>query len=230
MDEQDGDLRVALARTGRRTTDNGVVVLAEFGGALVRVGQVWGLGRDEDIQAVRWFDHLAVLVTFRQSDPLFTVDLADPTAPRALGALKITGFSSYLHPIGDDRLLGIGTDATSRGEGRGAKAAVFDLHDLGRPTQVSRVGFGRWTEAEASWEPRELTWLPDARAALTAVQVFPPSGVDGRTEVHLLRVGSGGALTDDVVAWVHGGRFRALPLGDGRVALVDGGIRVIDVR
>ena len=85
-----------------------------------------GLGIGEQIQSVRWFDDLAVLVTFRQTDPLYTIDLSDPTHPRLLGALKIPGFSSYLHPIGDDRLLGLGSDATddrpaARRPGRGLR-------------------------------------------------------------------------------------------------------------
>jgi hypothetical protein len=229
MDEHDGYLRVAVDRADRRGTDHGVVVLAERGGGLAQVGQVWGLGRDEELQAVRWFDDLAVLVTFRQTDPLFTVDLSDPTAPRARAALEIPGYSSYLHPIGGDLLLGIGTDATPQGQGLGAQAAVFDIRDLAAPKRVARVGLGRWSQAEASWEPREFTWLPAAGAALTAVQVYPPLG-PGRTEVHLLRVGPDGSLTDTVIGRVHGGRFRALPLADGRVALVDAGVRVVDVR
>ena len=74
-----------------------------------------GLGRGEDLRSVRWFDRLAVLVTFRQTDPVHTVDLSDPERPRSLGQLEVPGFSSYLHPIGDDRLLGLGTEADADG-------------------------------------------------------------------------------------------------------------------
>jgi hypothetical protein len=231
MDEHDGDLRVAVTRTGRGAsgrTDNGVVVLAERGGGLATVGRVWGLGRDEDLQAVRWFDDLAVLVTFRQTDPLHTVDLTDPAAPRALGALELPGYSGYLHPIGDARLLGVGVNATATGEQLGAQAAVFDVHDLADPRRLGRVGFGRWSEAEVCWEPRALAWLPGEHAALTVVRSWSPVSGRSRAEVHLLRVGPTGGLTDRVVATTGGGPFRALPLVDGRVALVDARVRVLD--
>ena len=66
---------------------------------------------DEQIKSVRWFDDLAIVVTFRQVDPLYAVDLTDPEHPRLLGELKIPGFSEYLHPLGGRRLIGLGQDA-----------------------------------------------------------------------------------------------------------------------
>ena len=104
-----------MALSIRATQDNGIVVLDEKDGRLEQVGELAGLGVDEEIQSVRWFDDLAVVVTFRQMDPLYTIDLSDPTRPRRLGALKIPGFSAYLHPIGDDRLLGLGQRRHHRG-------------------------------------------------------------------------------------------------------------------
>ena len=81
---------------------------------------------------MRWFGDLAVVVTFRQTDPLYTVDLSDPRHPRVVGTLQVPGFSSYLHPVGDGLLVGVGHDATAGGADRGAQAATFDLPDLGR--------------------------------------------------------------------------------------------------
>ncbi len=140
LDEHDGHLRVALAWRDRgfQTSENGVVVLDERNGRLEQVGELRGLGVGEEIQSVRWFDDLAVVVTFRQMDPLYTIDLSDPTQPRRLGALKIPGFSAYLHPIGGDRLLGLGSDATSDGQNLGAQAAVFDIGDATRARQVEQ--------------------------------------------------------------------------------------------
>ncbi|MCP6318797.1 beta-propeller domain-containing protein, partial [Klebsiella pneumoniae] len=82
----------------------------------------------EDIEAVRWFGDLALVVTFRQVDPLYTVDLADPARPQVVGELKIPGFSAYLHPLGPHRLLGVGEGPvpTRRGgESWGAQAGLF---------------------------------------------------------------------------------------------------------
>ena len=166
LDEHDGHLRVAVSWQGRTgsTRENGVVVLAERGNELEQVGELRGLGVDEEIQSVRWFDDLAVVVTFRQMDPLYTIDLSDPTRPRRLGALKIPGFSAYLHPIGDDRLLGIGSDATDErreprrpGRRRSTSATRRDAR------QVGKVTFGRDSWFEAAEDPHAFTWLPDGR-------------------------------------------------------------------
>ena len=72
------------------------------------VGSVTGLGENQRIYAVRFLGDKAFVVTFRQVDPLYALDLSDPTAPKLRGALELPGYSSYLHPITDDLLLGIG--------------------------------------------------------------------------------------------------------------------------
>ncbi len=93
LDEYDGHLRVAVSwpnRTGS-TQDNGIVVLDEKGRSLEPVGELRGLGVDEQIESVRWFDDMAIVVTFRQMDPLYTIDLSDPARPRELGALEDPG-------------------------------------------------------------------------------------------------------------------------------------------
>ena len=109
---------------------------------------------------MRWFDDLAVVVTFRQMDPLYTVDLSDPDHPRLRGELKIPGFSGYLHPIGHDRLLGVGIDATSQGHARGAQVSVFDVSDLAHPVQVDRYAYGGQSDLAAPDDPRAFTWVP----------------------------------------------------------------------
>jgi len=227
LDEHDGHLRVAVSWFDHGfdvSGDNGVVVLDEHGGKLEPVGSLHGLGIGEQLQSVRWFDDLAVLVTFRQTDPLYTIDLSDPAHPRQLGALKIPGFSSYLHPIGDDRLLGIGTNADAgTGQQLGAQAAVFDIADTSHARQVGKVVFGQNTWLEAAEDPHAFTWLPSEHAAITSVQ-------DGtHTSMVLLRVADDGSLTASDLGSVGGWGSRALPLDDGRVALVGNEVRIVDV-
>jgi uncharacterized secreted protein with C-terminal beta-propeller domain len=224
LDEHDGHLRVAVSwlDRGLASRDNGIAVLDEHGSQLVQVGALHGLGVGEQIQSVRWFDDLAVLVTFRQTDPLYTVDVSDPTSPRELGELKIPGFSSYLHPIGDDRLLGLGTDATETGQQRGAQAAVFDIADTAHARQVGKLTFGTNSWLEAADDPHAFTWLPAAQAAITSVQ-------DGaHSSMVLLRVLPDGSLSTRELGSVGGWGSRALPLPDGRVALVGHQVRIVD--
>ena len=226
LDEHDGRLRVAWTRTGKQGhTQNGITVLAERGGALVPTGTIDRLGLDENIQSVRWFDDLAVLVTFRQMDPLYTIDLTDQDRPREVGALKIPGYSGYLHPIGDDLLLGLGVDATEQGQSLGGQAAVFDIGDLRNPQRISRQGFGQQSSLPALDDPRGFTWLPDRRTGLTTVT----SWTSDRARLVAVEVADDGALQAHDLATDVGWNARTLPLDDGRVALVDEDLRVLDV-
>lgn len=221
--EHDGHLRVAtaLGRDPWNPRENAVSVLDEVAGELVEVGHVGGMGRHEQIQSVRWFGEVAVVVTFRQVDPLYTLDLSDPTDPRVLGELKIRGFSAYLHPLGDDLLLGLGQDATRQGTTTGAQAATFDIVDLGNPRRRDTELFGRNTELAAQWDARAFTYLPDRRIALSPVQ----SWRTGHTRMAILSIDDEGRISRTLtrpVAAGYGTTVRALPLDDGRVAVVSG--------
>jgi uncharacterized secreted protein with C-terminal beta-propeller domain len=240
LDEHNHTLRVAWTsdRSGtvtdsngetRQHTRNGITIFSERSGALVPTGQIADLGIDENIQSVRWFDDLAVLVTFRQMDPLYTIDLSDPGHPRELGQLKIPGYSGYLHPIGDDLLLGLGVDATDEGRSLGAQAAVFDIGDLADPRRVSQRRLGLYSSLPALDDPRGFTWLPDRRTGLTSVASWMGGNGD-RSRLLALRVASNGALSARVLATDVGWDSRTLPLDDGRVALVDQhGLRLLAV-
>lgn len=92
---------------------------------LTPIGRLGGLGPDERIYAVRYVGTTAYIVTFRETDPLYAISLADPTRLVSLGALKIPGFSRYLHPLSPTLLLGLGQHANARGETEGAKASLF---------------------------------------------------------------------------------------------------------
>ena len=98
--------------TSRSTTRSraraSITVLDEIDKRLVEVGRVGGLGKGERIYSVRFVEDVGFVVTFRQTDPLYTLDLSDRTKPRVVGELKIPGYSSYLHPIGDGLLIGVG--------------------------------------------------------------------------------------------------------------------------
>jgi uncharacterized secreted protein with C-terminal beta-propeller domain len=220
MSERDGLLRVATTGVGAQGgQESGVTVLAERGDRLEPVGSVGGLGAGEQIRAVRWFDDLAVVVTFRQTDPLYTVDLSDPQAPRVLGELKIPGYSAYLHPLGDGLLLGVGQDATDTGGVLGTQVSTFDLGDLSSPQRLATLGWRQaWSDVES--ESRAFTYLPDRRLAL-----LPISGTRG-SGVVAVAVGADGSLAE-AGDWTPDGFgayvLRAVPVaGDAVVALAEG--------
>lgn len=221
MDFADGALRLALGATNETGNFNSVVTMRETDASLTEVGRVDKLGVNEEIKSVRWFDDLAIVVTFRQTDPLYALDLTDPDAPELMGELKIPGYSEYLHPLGARRMIGIGQDATLSGRLRGAQAALFDVTDLTDPRQLDVVTYPKNFMAGAGVDPRQFTWLPDRRTALTVVS----QGWTGRTGwVSVLSLDKG-RISNRMVEVEYGddvAEVRLVPLADGRVVLVTG--------
>jgi hypothetical protein len=172
LDEHDGHLRVATTVVpvggpgADVTTDNRVTVLAPEDGRLTAVGSVVGLGPGETIQSVRFLGDLGYVVTFEQTDPLFTLDLSDPAAPRATGELEMLGFSSYLHPVGDGRLLGVGQDATAEGITIGTQVALFDVRDPAAPRRVDQVVLPNSSSMAEHDHHAFLWWAADGLAAI----------------------------------------------------------------
>lgn len=216
MDEVDGVLRLALGPAQGTGPANAVATLRRDGDRLVEAGRVDALGRFESIESVRWFDDLAIVVTFRRVDPLHTVDLSDPDRPRLLGTLTVPGFSAHLHPLGPRRLLGIG-EGPDRGAW-GAQVGLFDLGDLADPRPLGVHHFAAGTTLGASVDPRQLIWLPGARTALSVV--YGP----GRTRPHLAVVsladGRVSARTLPLPRGVEARGVRTVLLADRRVVLL----------
>jgi hypothetical protein len=171
LSEYQGLLRVATTDGdpwwgGRTESESFVTVLEEDDRSLRTIGQVGGLGRGEQIFAVRFLGDQAYVVTFRQIDPLYTVDLSDPENPRVAGELKIPGFSSYLHPVDDDHLLGVGTDGDEEGFTRGAVVSLFDVSDPADPRRTAKLNLDDFVAdgvdgdsySPVSWDAKAFTW------------------------------------------------------------------------
>ncbi|HYQ66343.1 beta-propeller domain-containing protein [Actinophytocola sp.] len=187
MSEYQGHLRVATTRSGQGGPESLITVLRREGSELTQVGQVGGLGEvGERIYAVRYFGDTGYVVTFRRMDPLYTVDLRDPTAPKVTGELKITGYSAYLHPAGDGRLIGVGQGADANGGVQGAQVSLFDTSDPAGAKVIAQYQLGGgWTEAEN--DPHAFLYWP-AKHLL----VLPVSGGPDQTAGALvLRLGEG---------------------------------------
>jgi hypothetical protein len=159
-----------------------VTVLRRSGDELATIGQVSGLGPTEQIRGVRFAGPLAYVVTFRQTDPLYVVDLHDPTAPRAAGELKIPGFSSYLQVVGDGRVLGLGQDATETGRTTGFQESLFDVTDPSNPQRLANLVVpDAMSLAEDDhhavlwWEPERLLAVPVTSWSADAIASDPDS-------------------------------------------------------
>ena len=169
MDEHNGYFRVATTigePWNSETSESQVAVLEQQGRTLTEVGKVDDLGRGERIFSVRFAGDIGYVVTFRQVDPLYVLDLSDPSSPSVAGELKIPGFSTYLHPLGDGLLVGVGQDADDTGRTRGAKVSLFDVSDPAAPTELDVIVFPDGY-SEAEWDHRAfLYWAPEEMVAI----------------------------------------------------------------
>jgi hypothetical protein len=183
MSEYAGHLRVAttLNAPGMQS-ENLVTVLAERQGQLVTTGVVGGLGLGERIYAVRFQGPLGYVVTFRQTDPLYTLDLSDPARPVAAGELEITGYSAYLHAVGDGLLLGIGQDATPAGFRLGAQMSLFDVSNPAEPQRLAQQTLGNGS-SEVERDHHAFLWWPPTRLAVVPTQWWGPPPLAGAVAV-----------------------------------------------
>jgi hypothetical protein len=195
-----------------------VRVLGETNGRLTQVGAVSGLGAGEQIYAVRFVGPRGYVVTFRQIDPLYSLDLTDPAHPRATGSLKITGYSAYLQPTEDGRLVGIGQEATTRGRPLGTQISLFDVSDPSAPRRLAQVPVPGGS-SQAEFDPHALLWWP-----ATHLLVVPISAPSSRDAALAVRVTSDGLSTAARVAVPSGTVTRQLVVGDTLWIMTDSGL------
>lgn len=148
MDEDDGYFRIAttLGRWGSETVNN-LYILDD---GLNVTGKIEGLAPGEQIHSVRFMGDRAYMVTFEQIDPLFVIDVSNPSNPQVLGELKIPGVSDYLHPYDENHLIGFGLDTLSEQEleeagfswFQGIKVSMFDVTDVENPVEMHKIVIG----------------------------------------------------------------------------------------
>jgi len=173
MDEYDSNFRIATT-WGRMwmdppTSQNNVYV---YNANLEQIGALEGLAKGERIYSVRYAGERGYVVTFRQVDPLFVIDLSDGTNPNVLGQLKIPGFSDYLHPVDKNTLVGIGKDTQvqdSRTITLGVKISLFDVSNPESPSEkdVAIVG-DKGSSTPLSYDHKFFTFHPG-----TGLMTFP---------------------------------------------------------
>ncbi|HEX8074963.1 MAG TPA: beta-propeller domain-containing protein [Thermoleophilaceae bacterium] len=179
LSENGGVLRAATTDSpvwwsGRQRSESEslMTVMEERGGQLAEVGRVGGLGHGERIYAVRFIGDTAFVVTFRQTDPLYTVDLSSPEQPKVVGALKLLGYSAYLHPVGGDLLLGVGQDATEEGRTLGTQLSLFDISDLAKPVRLHHRAIESDSSSEVEYDPHAFLYWAPSKLAVIPVEAF----------------------------------------------------------
>ena len=174
MDEYEGNLRMVTTVHEYQATEviddrTGESIGIDYGEAketnalyildssLSILGKVEGLAKGEHIYSARFLGEAGYFVTFRQTDPLFAVDLSDPEHPKVLGELKVSGFSEYLHFYGEDRLLGIGMEADPEtGREQGMKLSMFDLSNPGDLQEIAKLPLADYHYSEILWNHRAI--------------------------------------------------------------------------
>jgi hypothetical protein len=156
-----------------------VSTLKQSGGVMLPLGRVGGIGSGEQIRGVRFLGDAGYVVTFRQIDPLFTIDLSQPAQPRVAGELKLLGFSAYLHPVGNGLLLGVGQDATPQGQQLGTQLSLFDVSDLAHPSRLAQARVGPSSSSEAEYDHHAFLYWPPAKLAVLPVDIFQGEPFNG---------------------------------------------------
>ena len=156
-----------------QTSSSAVYVLSTRGPVMRLAGYVAGLGLTERIYSVRFIGPVGYVVTFRQTDPLYTVDLSDPAQPRVRGSVALTGYSAYLHPATDTRLIGIGRQADAMGHVGGTQVSLFDVSDLAAPMRLATFALAG-AASSAEFDPHAFLYWPASHLMVVPLQVTGP--------------------------------------------------------
>jgi hypothetical protein len=228
LSEYKGNLRVASTElppwwdpSSQQASESAVHVLAQRAGKLVEIGRVGGLGRGERVYAVRFMGANGFVVTFRQVDPLYALDLSDPTDPKLLGTLELLGYSAYLHPIGSDRLLGVGQDATDQGRLLGTQLTLFDISNLRRPARLDAAPLGPGS-SEVEYDPHAFLYWPAKGLAVLPAQIASTS-TGQFTGAIAFRIGRSGIKVVAKIAHPAGAPIRRSLVVGNRLYTVSGG-------
>jgi hypothetical protein len=181
LSERGGFLRIATTEQppwfGDRSqipAESFVTVLDEVSGGLAAVGRTAGFGRGEHVFGVRFLDDVGFVVTFLQKDPLHVIDLSNPRAPRLRGELTVAGYSAYLHPIGDDLMIGVGRDADDSGRTRGLALSLFDLSNLDHPRRLQHKVLSDGTSSAAEYDHHAFLYWPRTDLLVLPISQYGP--------------------------------------------------------
>lgn len=188
MDEKDGYFRIATTNSSNwnsETNTNNLYVLNEN---LEIVGKIEDLAKGEKIYSVRFMQNRAYMVTFVETDPLFVIDLSEPTNPIVLGELKIPGYSKYLHPYDEDHIIGFGEKTKTNENGGvvadGMKMALFDVTNPNKPQELYSVDIGdQGTYSELLYNHKALLFSKEKNIIAFPINIKEKEEEDDTTKL-----------------------------------------------
>ena len=203
MDENKDTFRIATT-TGNiwvdETTANNLYILND---KLEEIGRVENFGKEEKIYSVRYVGDKAYVVTFKQTDPLFVIDLSKSTKPQILGELKIPGYSTYLHPYDDTHLIGFGYDTKENGTRvitNGLKMSMFDISDFNNPQELFKISIGdsKYTYSELLYNHKALLFSKEKN--IIAFPLYSSSGrkTNSRAAIYNIDLEKGFSLKGEI--------------------------------
>jgi hypothetical protein len=219
MDEHENNLRVAVTvpiteKTNESaapsnddeddeqwtdSTVNRVSVMSLDGDVLKVVGTTPDLAKGERIYSVRFNGKKGFVVTFRQVDPLYTLDLSNPAEPKVVGELKIPGYSSYIHMLDENHLLTVGRDGTDEGQIQGLKLSIFDVTDMANPKESHSFVMDESTYSEAEWDHKAFTYFPSKNLLgipVTGRSQSESDGYDFYSKIAIFSIDTAVGITD----------------------------------
>ncbi len=200
MDEdENGNFRIAVTQDIQNKTTNSLYVLNSN---LEAVGTISDLAEGERIKSVRYMDNKGYVVTFEEVDPLFVIDLSDPTNPHVLGELKIPGYSTYLHPYDETHLIGFGNDTKSNGSGGvqndGLKLSMFDVSDINNPKELFTQKIGtKSAYSEAQYNHKAILYLAQKNIIAFPLQDYQYNNSSSKILIYKIDLNQGFILKSE---------------------------------
>lgn len=161
LDEYNGNLRIAVTKYNNNSSEDTSNNLYILDSKLSVIGSIENMAEGEEIYSVRFMGNKGYIVTFKQVDPLFVIDLSNPINPSVVGELKIPGYSSYLHPYDENHIIGIGYNTTETSYGStvndGIKLSMFDVSNPTNPIEMFNTVIGdKYTNTSATYDHKAV--------------------------------------------------------------------------
>lgn len=182
INASDGYLRVLTTDYSTEDEVNALYILDEN---LKLTGQLTGIAPGEEIYAARFMGNTGYFVTYRNTDPLFTVDLSDPAKPEIIGELKVTGFSEYLHFWDDTHLLGIGYESDEKtGNIENIKISMFNIENPGEVTEEAKLVLKDVDYSEALYDYKSVIISKDKNLIGLVCEDYSGSGIKQTYQIY----------------------------------------------